>query len=301
MNLNFPDDIFEPHTSKKNIYEYSVKTGEQLCKDKSILFCGIARNVGVSLQRNILCLHQCGKLFQNYQIFIYENDSTDHTVEILKLNESEHFKYISEHREDSDYILDLNNGIDPYHSNRCKILAECRNKYLEYFKKSNYDYICVLDLDLKGGWSFDGFKKAFYTLNSDDSYGCVSAYGILADPTGDLLLENVQKENYIMYDSFVYRPKNWGVSLHILRTPFFNKNYFERGDEPVEVDSNFGGMAMYKRDAIINCSYGSKEWEEGHIDPDHVVLNRQMKKNNWKIVLDPSFIVSYSHHKFSRS
>lgn len=301
MNLNFPDDIFTPNKSKNGIYEYAVQQGVKLCKDKTILFCGIARNVGECLERNILCLHQCGSLFKDYQIFIYENDSEDQTVEILKLNESDHFKYLSEHRDDQNYRKDLDNGVDTWHSNRCKILAECRNKYLEYFKNSNYDYICVLDLDLKGSWSLDGFKHAFFILNSDDSLGCVSAYGVLSDSTGNLLLEDNPKEQYIMYDSFAYRPKDWKGSIHLIRTPVFNRNYFERGDEPVEVESNFGGMAIYKRDAIINCSYGSKEWKEGHVDPDHVVLNRQMKENNWKIVLDPSFIVSYSHHKFSRS
>ena len=301
MNLNFPDNIFEPDTNKKGVYEHSVKRGEELCKNKSILFCGIARNVGTVLQRNILCLHECGKLFKDYQIFIYENDSSDHTVDILKLNESENFQYVSEHREDQNYRIDLDNGVDPWHAIRCKILAECRNKYLEYFKNSNYDYICVLDLDLKGSWSLDGFKHAFFVLNSEDNYGCVSAYGILSDENGNLLLEDNPKEAYIMYDSFAYRPKDWVGSIHLIRTPMFNKNYFKRGDEPIEVESNFGGMAIYKRDSIIDCVYGSKEWKEGHVDPDHVVLHRQMRDHGWKIVLDPSFIVSYSHHKFSRS
>ena len=301
MNLNFPDDIFQPNENKKAIYEYAVKQGDKLCKDKSILFCGIARNVGECLERNILCLHQCGKLFKDYQIFIYENDSSDHTVDILKLNESENFQYVSEHREDQNYRIDLDNGVDPWHSKRCEILADCRNKYLEYFKNSRYDYICVLDLDLKGSWSFDGFKHAIFTLNNNDEYGCVSAYGVLSDSTGNLLLEDNPKEQYIMYDSFAYRPKDWNGSIHLIRTPMFNRNYFERGDDPVEVASNFGGMSIYKREAIIDCVYGAKEWKEGHVDPDHVVLHRQMRDHNWKIILDPSFIVSYSHHKFSRS
>jgi hypothetical protein len=80
----------------------------------------------------------------------------------------------------------------------------------------------------------------------------------------------------------------------------FNNITLSRGDDPIEVVSNFGGLAIYKTKAIKNKKYDAKIWEEASVDPDHVELHRQMSSDGWKIILDPSMIVSYSHHKHSK-
>jgi hypothetical protein len=77
----------------------------------------------------------------------------------------------------------------------------------------------------------------------------------------------------------------------------YNFNVFNRGDDPIMVESNFGGMSIYKMKTISECYYGAKEWKTGFVDPDHVVFNRQIYGN---IILDPSMIASYSHHRFSK-
>lgn len=299
MNTDFPEDLFIP--SNISLFNYRLKEGSKICKEKSILFCGICRNVGDILNLNINRLHRTGKLFDRYKIFIYENNSTDNTVNILQQNASTTLTYLSEHREDQDYAEKIKSGEDIYHYNRCKVLSECRNKYLLYAEniEEKFDYICVLDLDLKGGWSYDGIKHSILTLENEPSNGAVSSYGILADKYAKLKLEDITVDKYVMYDSFAFRPKNWNMGVHILSTPAFNSITLNRGDQPFEVESNFGGMAIYKRDCILKKRYGSKEWKFGYVDPDHVVLNRQIKAEGYKIIMDPSMIVSYSHHKYS--
>jgi hypothetical protein len=299
MNTDFPEQLFKP--DNQLIYNYKLEQGEQICKNKSILFCGIARDTGFILDRNIQCLHRTGKLFKDHSIFIYENDSTDNTIDILNKNKSNKLSFISEKREDQNYRIKLDNGEDPWHFNRCSILAECRNKYLEYIEnlETKFDYICILDFDLKGGWSYEGIMHSIFTLEHDKKYGCVSAYGVLADGLGNDTLEQHPIKDYLMYDSFVFRPKNWNKGLHILSTPLFNGICVKRGDEPIEVDSNFGGMAIYKSECLKDKRYEAMQWADGYVDPDHTVMNRKLLKEGWKIIFNPSMIVSYSYHAYS--
>jgi hypothetical protein len=300
MNTYFPESLFV--AKNQGIYKHCLHQGAKICSNKNILFCGIARNVGAKLQRNIDCLHKTGELFKDYRIFIYENNSTDDTVQILTDNRSNKLMYLSEKRLDEDYRSKIDSGEDMWHYNRCVVLAECRNKYLNYFEQSDmkFDYVCVLDLDLNGGWSYEGIGHAIFTLESDEKNGCVSAYGVLAEKYGKDSLEQHDTKDYVMYDSFAFRPLNWNIGVHLISTPTFNKVHVKRGDEPFEVDSNFGGMAVYKSNALQDKKYGAKQWIEGVVDPDHVVLNRQVKKDGWKIIMDPSMIVSYSDHKYSK-
>lgn len=299
ISTDFPEDIFTAPDNKKAIYNYKLNLGKQICKSKKIIFCGICRDVGEVLERNILRLHRTGRMFEDYHIFLYENDSSDNTVEILQKYKSHKFNFVSTSRKDKDYRQDLSNGNDQWHYNRCKILADCRNYYLEYIKQfSNFDLLCVVDIDLKGGWSYDGIYHGLYTLYSDEQNCCVSSYGVLTENTNTAHLEEIDKNNYLMYDSFAFRPVGT-ESLHMLRTPSYNYITFNRGDDPIKVWSNFGGMAFYKLETIKDIQYGAKEWKTGYVDPDHVVFHRQLSKLNYNIILDPSMIVSYSNHKYS--
>jgi hypothetical protein len=304
MNTDFPDSIFLNETAN---YQYAINAGTKICKNKSIIFCGIARDVAENLQLNIDRLHRTGKMFHRYQIFIYENDSKDETRQILEKNKSAHLTYLSEAREDQDYRSKLDTPQDPWHYNRCKILSDCRNKYIEYIHslKEKPDYICVLDCDLKGGWSYNGFKHSMFTLEQEDATGCVSAYGVLADKYGKDNLENHAVNKYIMYDSFAFRPLEYlNTPLHMLKTPMFNNLVFTADMEPIEVCSNFGGMAIYKTRAFLDGEqYSAKNWADDFspfVDPDHVSFHRNIIAKNWKVLLNPAFIVSYSHHKFSQ-
>jgi hypothetical protein len=298
MITDFPEDIFI--AKKKPIYSYKVDSGKKILLNKTILFCGICRNVADVIERNILCMQRTGSMFKDYSIFLYENDSTDNTVEILNRYKSEKFNFISESRKDKNYRDDLLNGNDPWHFARCKVLSDCRNVYLDYAKKIDYDYLCVLDLDLKGGWSYDGVAHGIFTLEFNKKIAAVTAYGVLSDPDNMQSLEDVNKEDYIMYDSFAFRPKNVMNGIHMLRTPLFNKPTFNRGEDPINVKSNFGGMAIYKKSIIDKYKYYAKQWLDGFVDPDHVCIHKDMIKDDWEIVLDPSMIVSYSDHKYSK-
>jgi len=302
MNTAFPEDIFEPREQIKSIYRYRVDSGLKILKEKSVLFCGICKDVERTIALNIERICNIGSFAKNFHVFIYENDSNDNTPEILKNKNSNNITCVSERTGLGNYRDDLTNGKDPWHYNRCKILSECRNKYLEYARlnQDQYDYLCIIDWDLLGGWSLDGFFHGIFSLNNITNAACVSSYGVLAEPTNTLSLEHIHPTKYIMYDSFAYRPINIETGIHMSRLPIFNSFFFERGQDPIFIQSNFGGMAIYKIHTIINKQYRAKQWEEGFVDPDHVNINRDIIKDGYKIILDPSMISSYSKHKYCK-
>ena len=307
MNTNFPEDLFEIDSDKLANYEYITQRGIQIAKNKTIIFCGICRNVENVLQLNIDRIHRTGLNFKDYSVFIYENDSTDKTVEILNKNKSNKINFLSEHREDKDYAKKLDTIHDPWHYNRCCVLSECRNKYIDHIKQLDIkpDYVCVLDLDIKGGWSYNGFYHSIFIIEQDQNFGCISAYGVLANPSGTEMLDSNNIATALMYDSFAFRPYGWNSAVHMISTPLFNNIKLNKNMEPFLVESNFGGMAIYKTQAFLDGDkYEAKNWaykNSPFVDPDHVHLHRNMQTKNWKILINPSFIVSYSDHKFSIS
>lgn len=107
-----------------------------------------------------------------------------------------------------------------------------------------------------------------------------------------------------MYDSFAFRPLHSGSKgMHMIKTPMFNSLIFNKNMEPSRVDSNFGGMAIYKIQSFMDGDkYSAKNWipNSAFVDPDHVNFHRNMINKNWDILLNPCFIVSYSHHQFSK-
>jgi hypothetical protein len=301
MNTAFPENIFLPKREKSSIYNYRVESGKTIAKNKSILFCGICKNVEKTIELNIERLCNIGSNLKNFHIFIYENDSSDNTSSILKNINSKYITAVSEKIGEFDYRENLTNGLDPWHYNRCKIIANHRNKYLEYAKlNKHYDYLCVIDLDLLGGWSLDGFFHGLFSIESMDNIACVSSYGVLTECTNNKLMEEVSCGRYLMYDSLAYRPLSISRGVHMCRLPLFNKLVFQRGQDPVLVNSNFGGMAIYKFNAIVNKKYYAKQWEEGFVDPDHVNINRDIIKDGYNIILDPSMICSHSKHIYCK-
>lgn len=297
--LMFPDELFKINDQK--IYNSRVQFGTDLAKHQKIMFCGICRNVGTKLERNLLRIGETAKYFKDYSILIYENDSTDDTVDILRRYESRKLSFFTETRADKNYNDLLESGQDPVHYNRCQVLASCRNFYLDFAQKSDADIICVLDLDLWGGWSYDGFLNSVGVLYGKPTNGAVTAYGVLTDCYNHYSLEDIDPKMYIMYDCFVYRPLGPDVAQPKFGTAQYNFIRKNPGDTPIFVNSNFNGMGIYKREALLGVQYGVKLWDQDSVDADHVVLHRQMRDNGWGVIFNPSMLVSYADHQYSKT
>ena len=233
----------------------------------SVVICGLVRNLK---HPHILfsALNKIGSLFNRHYIYLYENDSEDDTVKWLQWwkNGSRYRNFLSEklNRVQNEQDMSLKRRGD---------MAFYRNKYLEFAKTCNTEYTIIVDTDLYG-YSYEGIAN---TIGHDlDACG---SNGLMYRQNDQ---ERIEK---LYYDSWAYRDidKNFKIESNLID--------YKRGDSPIEVDSCFGGMAIYKTPILKDVEY--EDW-----DCDHVTLHSQIKKQGYKVWLNPSQITLYTEHYY---
>lgn len=266
VNSRFPESLYP---SISDDYFDRVACGIDKMKRLDITICGIGKNIESNVQNILAKIYRLGSMFRSYNICIYENDSDDRTLSRLvetsaRLNMPLTLKHenlkVEPHKQDkSEY--------------RRERMAYARNKYLEFVKESSQDYFIVSDLDIITGWSYEGIAHSF-----SFDYDVVGSNG--------LVYEKDENGNFcrLFYDTWAYRT----LDDEELPQEECNLLNFKRGSDLHNVGSCFGGLCIYKREALDDDMCYTKD------DCDHVTLHRQMREKGKKIYLNPSQIVVYS-------
>src|SRR5439155_10282300 len=157
-------------------------------------------------------------------------------------------------------------------------MAFCRSRYQEHVLEHffDYDYVVVVDTDLRGGFSYEGVADTFGRLNWD----FVGSNGILRwlVPTIPPTLTARQ------YDTWALR--HVGDACPGDKYEDDTTVYF-RGEPLLPIWSCFGGLGVY-----TIAAFGAARYEGG--DCEHVELHRQMRKAGYgRLFLNPSQIVLY--------
>jgi glycosyltransferase involved in cell wall biosynthesis len=241
----------------KNKDNYKVKN--------SAVIVGTARDIEKFLKNTIKKLEMISQLFEKYQIIIYENDSKDNTLKILKKwkNNNKNIEIISEKN-----VKGL----------RTQRLAHGRNIILKRALKLNYDYLIVIDLD---DVNQDLTKESILSsLNNKEDWAVMCAN---------------QKKYYDVYALRTYddwMPFDCWHCMKVKRDREFcinsrNKNLPK--DSLINVKSCFGGLAIYKMKYINKCVYYGGE---GNTEIcEHVAFNQCINKYyNGKIYINTNMI-----------
>jgi hypothetical protein len=228
--------------------------------------------------------------------YLVESDSSDTTPEVLMRTQATYpdFSFLS--------LGTLRTTIP----DRVERIRFCRNVYVRFivenFNLRRWDYVVVADLDgMNGALNLGSVRSCFSNLDWD----CC-----LSNQTGGY------------YDIYALRHRTWQpgncfVELEKLRAKYqnhqksrsnlVNKLYSTLSDDfakkkaiyaqmwripkqsPwMEVDSGFGGLAIYKTSVFMKFDYS--KIDKGSRDSEHVDLHRKMRAENNKIFINPRFI-----------
>lgn len=232
--------------------------------DASVIFGGITRNSGKYITPAIQSLRRMGNRFRTHEIVMFENDSEDNTVDLLK---KEAVTVIQETHNVPAY-----HGIDNCTTESIKRLASYRATLHKYITSNYYaDFVVIVDPDIIA-LSWDGFFNSFFYHNWDV---------IGADGKASRKIHG--KEQFLFYDCFAYRDKGQV-------DPDTNQIHkYAKVLEPqlIAVDSVFGGVCIYQWEAFCAGQYGARE-----NTCDHVVFHESLRKKGFdKIYMNTYMVV----------
>ncbi len=232
--------------------------------NKDILFLGITRDSATYIESSILNLRKIGNMFNGYDILIYENDSTDNTLEILDKNK---INYLSE-----KLNLEKYSGDNPPPT-LLQNMAYYRAKIREEALKQKFDYYCIVDFDIvKVNW--DGFFDCF---NYNIDIMCANSQ----------IFTKVGEYNLCLYyDYFAHRDIGQieaNQQLSIRYAASFAESPF---NGVLNVDSAFGGMTIYSREA-----FESGQYDLNTEVCEHVPFHKSIRDAGFKIQLNKFFTI----------
>ncbi|WP_027065118.1 hypothetical protein [Maribacter sp. Hel_I_7] len=250
-----------------------------ILKEKSnFLIVGTVRNVDKTLELDVNRLTKSIGKTKNLSWFFVESDSDDDTLKILKdLNKKiNNFNFIS--------LGNLTNRFEK----RTERLAFCRNRYVEEIQKKypTIDFVIVADLDNLNKklteTSIDScFKSTDWDMLSANQNGPYYDIWALRHKTW---CPNDCWETFHFYNNFV-KDEETNMQNHIyskmIKIPS-NTNW-------IEVDSAFGGFAIYKRWVFDFGNYNGVN-ENNNVICEHVHFHKLLKDQGAKLFINPNLI-----------
>jgi hypothetical protein len=264
--------------------------GKEIMRNSSVSICSIVRDCEINLKKNIPRVERIRSLFKNSEVVIFENDSKDNTLGILKSWEKKSFNiHVFSDKYDVPSIptQEIGNG-NPYFSvSRIEKMAFYRNMYINFLNNQGIkrDYVVVIDLDISN-FDIDGIIHSFGTQTDWD---CISSNGIS-------LSSNFKDQYHDAYALIEYGKLNDDQTEQSIKVNRIRYSSLEHRMPLVLVDSAYGGMAIYKWSSMKDTYYSCLINNDLRVQckSEHVGLHKSMKENGYtKIFINPSMMVKY--------
>ncbi len=263
-------------------------------RESSVFICSIVKNAGKGLLKNLPVVEELIFAFKNANVFIYENDSDDNTKSILNawsnrlagkvkisLNDNIEFPTPSPIKEGSNKY---------FCRRRIEKMVWLRNKYLDYIDDSgwNGDYLIVVDLDVAQLTA----KPILDAFEANADWDALSAYGYSMSPK--------LHERY--HDTYAYSPygKEYDKpqtekDIYCCQKDF---RHFKKTGELMPVSSAFGGLSIYRWDAVKGLRYQLEVNNDNRVECycEHRSLYRQMYQRGFEnFFIDPKLRLKYQN------
>ena len=251
-----------------------------------IFVAGTARDCAATLENDVFrVVNAFGENFELHWLII-ESDSTDASLEILESlrNKFKNFNYKSLSKLGQTY------------SERTERLAICRNEYLKQIRKLDASFELVVVMD------FDGVNSML-TAESIESCWSIKDWTVQtanqAGPYFDIWA--LRHETWCPNDwisHFNELREQGAKTSRALRISLYRKMVtIPQESDPIEVESAFGGFAIYKKESLDCGTYIGMV--EGKPVCEHVSLHKSIKESGGRILINPRLInAGYTSHTF---
>lgn len=268
--------------------------GARQMSEKTMVFCGLARNVGVKLEMTMKRLEQQGEYFKDYRVVVFENDSCDDTrVRLLEWEKRNSHVHLIKLGMNPDPAKDCQFNLIPMYqtgfmsSTRMQKMASFRNRYLDYVREhlSHFDFMCVLDLDMRGGWAHEGFCSNFDDFDESQVWDMMCCHGLITIPVDPrayhydalaLVLEDETPEDILARNDWAQTQLiSYFFTSNSKIRDFVADNYGAR----MPIRSGCSGMVMYRVASLMDprITYATDVKEEQSIC-EHIILHENMRR-----------------------
>lgn len=245
-----PDVLLPPDPEFAEEYADLVTWGRERAAEATVAMVAICRNAMPFLPQTLGLVEATGSMFREWSAFIYENDSLDETQGVLSQWHDGQQRQVS---------ININGRPHLNHTiarERTIALAEYREACQRWVSHGETpDYVIVFDTDAWAGWSVDGVATSIAHMERDRSW-----YGLASYSWAEL-----STIGPIHYDAFAARLNHWRQR---------DQNWFHHwhppvGSPPVEFNSAFGQLAVYRGEAYLSGTYSGSDCE-------HVTFHRSI-------------------------
>ena len=220
----------------------------------NVLIAGIGRNIEHSISFLKFTFENIAASIDKCAVVIYENNSTDHSAELLTTwnNQDARVYTVSEVFSVEEQLRQGRARTWDKKPCRIEIISAARNKLLEIILRpeyDNFDLVLMMDLDIPQPLPLEETLNAIYRFPKNAA--AVFSYGV----------NSVGR----MYDLYAYRDRVFPFGPEIVESFFstsHQKRLFRHFDkirkkEFHPVFSAFNGAGLYRRELLKGCLYSA--------------------------------------------
>ncbi|MTK52797.1 hypothetical protein [Paludibacter sp.] len=264
--------------------------GKGLAKNYNIAICSIVRDCSTNLKKNIPIIEEIRSYFKSSVVIVFENDSTDDTKETLKgWRQNSSNTYIECVNYKTNTIPNFNQtGVNKYFSSdRISKMVEYRNNYLDKLQHIDFnpDFVMIVDLDVSKIY----LEGIFHSFGIVEQWDVVCANGYSLSPK----LTKRYHDSYALVELYKESIPQSEISI---RENAYKWGFLKKGMPLMPVYSAYGGLAIYRFDAIESLTYRiiQNNNPEVEVRCEHFAFCQDIRNRGFqRIFINPDLKVKY--------
>ena len=261
-------------------------------KEAIVIICSIVRNAERGLKANIPVIDSFCQYCMDFKIVIYENDSIDKTKFLLtKWADKDRSRiHILLNDTDASHTIPTKREVNcnPFYSyKRISKMTDLRNKYMDYVNNQRWDadYMIVVDLDV-AQLNLKGMLSSF---SSKIEWDAVTAFGYSTSP-------RLCRRYHDTYALTEVGNEEKPQTEKIIKELSYKYRKLKSSDQWVKVFSAFGGLAIYRFEAVKGLRYETIRNDDRHVEVrcEHYSLYQQMAAHGYdRVYINPAMRLKY--------